>query len=101
MNRRTALMLMQSKTAVPLVGEWLEAFWCVECQETKWYHIHRQESSYPSQAATYRVAIAPPELWQQATGMIHPNGNPSVGEFTRRHARMVGHRGIRDFVFVG
>ncbi|QZZ20400.1 hypothetical protein J5X98_24655 [Leptothermofonsia sichuanensis E412] len=94
-NRRTALMLVQSKTAIPLVGEWLEAFWCAECQTTIWYHIRKQESHHPSQAASYQVAIAPPELWQQATGLIHPNGNPSVGEFTRRQARMVGYQGIR------
>ncbi|MCL6434890.1 MAG: hypothetical protein K6T90_11880 [Leptolyngbyaceae cyanobacterium HOT.MB2.61] len=96
-NRRNALLLVRSATAVPLVGEWLEAFWCPECQETKWYHIRKHESTDSSKAATYDAAVAPTELWQQATGMIHPNGNPSVGEFTRRQARLVGYQGIRGF----
>ncbi|WP_081603046.1 hypothetical protein [Fortiea contorta] len=92
-NRKDALMLVAAKTTVPLDGEWLEAFWCQECQATKWYHVSRQESKY-------ELSPAPPELWQQATGVIQPNGNPSVGEFTRRQAKMVDFQGVRDFRFI-
>lgn len=92
-NRREALMLVAAKTAVPLDGEWLEAFWCEECQETKWYHVCKCDSNY-------ELSLAPPELWQQATGVMHPNGNPSVGEFTSRHSRMMSHRSIQDFRFI-
>jgi hypothetical protein len=39
-------------------------------------------------------------LWQQVSGVIHPQGNPSVGEFTRRQSRMVGFQGVKEFSFV-
>ncbi|WP_265266429.1 hypothetical protein [Spirulina subsalsa] len=89
-SRLSALMLVASHTAVPLVGEWLEAFWCNECQETRWYYVRKVGER------VYEVQLAPRELWMQATGVINPEGNPSVGEFTRRQAR-AANSGIRDF----
>ncbi|MDM9379637.1 hypothetical protein QUB80_02830 [Chlorogloeopsis sp. ULAP01] len=94
-NRRIALMLLANQAAVPLEGEWIEAFWCEQCQQTSWYHIRKL------QERTYEVLVPPPEIWQQVTGVIDPQGNPSVGEFTRRHARLVGFNGLKDFQFVG
>jgi hypothetical protein len=93
-SRRNALMLVASQTAVPLEGEWIEAFWCKECQQTTWYYVRKTGDR------TYTIAPAPPELWQQATGVISPDGNPSVGEFTRRQARCLSHNSIKDFKFV-
>lgn len=92
LGRRRALMLIGTQTSVALEGEWLEAFWCDQCQSTKWYHVHKCDR-------TYHVSIAPRELWQQAMGVIHPEGNPSVGEFTRRHARMLSCSVTRQFKF--
>lgn len=94
MSRQNALILVAAKTAVPIEGEWLEAFWCDECDETKWYHVKKYDT-------TYKVLLAAPELWQQAIGVIDPDGNPTVGEFTRRHARMVSYNGSKDFRFHG
>jgi hypothetical protein len=94
-NRRNALLLFAHQTAVPLTGEWLEAFWCDHCQETKWYHVRRLEGG------KYELSLAPVELWMQATGVVNPQGNPSVGEFTRRQSRMIGVNGVKDFRFVG
>ena len=93
MNRRSAMMLVKSKTAVSLTGEWLEAFWCDECQETKWYHVRKVEER------RYMVSVAPRELWLQVDGVVYPGGNPSVGEFTLRSARGVG--SVKDFGVVG
>ncbi|MGJ5674908.1 MAG: hypothetical protein ACR9NN_15050 [Nostochopsis sp.] len=93
MGRQTALFLVAKKTAVPLQGEWLEAFWCDQCQEKKWYHLRKRDR-------IYEVSIAAPELWQQAMGVSYPEGNPSVGEFTRRHAKMVGSKSSKDFGFI-
>lgn len=90
LRKREALMLVAAKTAVPLEGEWLEAFWCEHCQETKWYHVRKHES-------VYEISLAPSELWQQATGVINPHRNPSVGEFTFRQAQVVGGNNIKDF----
>lgn len=94
MSRRSALMLVTNQTAVPIEGEWLEAFWCHECQQTKWYHVCKLSER------TYELSIAPRELWQQVTGVIDPQGNPSVGEFTRRNARLLSYNNIKDFKFV-
>ncbi|MDJ0734421.1 MAG: hypothetical protein QNJ47_10180 [Nostocaceae cyanobacterium] len=93
-RRRDALMLVASKTAVALEGEWLEAFWCEQCQSKQWYHVRKHER-------TYNLSVAPPELWQQAMGVINPQGNPSVGEFTRKNSRMLTYNGIKDFIFIG
>ena len=93
-GRKNALILVANKTAVPLEGEWLEAFWCDQCQQTKWYHVRKNDR-------TYEVSLAPQELWEQATGVILPDGNPSVGEFTRRQSRMLRYQGIKDFKCMG
>ena len=94
MGRQRSLLLIATHTAVQLESEWLEAFWCEQCQQRKWYHIHKVGDRQ------YKVAVASPELWRQAEGMIHPDGNPSVSEFTRRHARRIGHHGIKDFAVI-
>lgn len=94
MNRRNALLLVANQTAVPIEGEWLEAFWCEQCQQTKWYHVCKTDER------AYEIKLAPPDLWQQVTGVIDPQGNPSVGEFTRRHARLLNSCSIKDFQFV-
>ena len=89
MSRRSAMMLVQTKTTVSLVGEWLEAFWCEDCQETKWYHVKKIDER------RYTVSVAPRELWLQVDGVVYPGRNPSVSEFTLRSAR--GVRSRRDF----
>ncbi len=94
MGQRQARLSISARSTVPLPGEWLEAFWCDECQSTEWYHVHRRESRY-------EVAIAPQDLWQQAVGVVHPNGNPSVSEFTRDHSRMGHHPAVKDFRAIG
>ncbi|WP_026104410.1 hypothetical protein [Anabaena sp. PCC 7108] len=90
MRRREALMLVAAKTTVAIQGEWLEAFWCDHCQETNWYHVRKLES-------VYELSLAPAELWQQATGVINPHRNPSVGEFTFRQSHVIGGNSIKDF----
>ncbi|WP_071191466.1 hypothetical protein [Trichormus sp. NMC-1] len=90
MRRKQALMLVAAKTAVAIEGEWLEAFWCDNCQETKWYHVCKHQS-------VYELSLAPAELWQQATGVINPHRNPSVGEFTFRQSHVIGGNSIKDF----
>ncbi|BAT55548.1 hypothetical protein NOS3756_45360 [Nostoc sp. NIES-3756] len=95
MSRRTASLLIANQTVVPIQEEWLEAFWCQECHQTNWYHVHQCSDR------TYEISLAPRELWQQVTGVIDPHGNPSVGEFTRRNARQVSFHTLNDFYCVG
>lgn len=80
MNRKTALILMSNAAAVPLGGEWIEEFWCQDCQSKQWYHVRKQDRNYS-------LLIAPVELWQQAVGVTYPETNPSVSEFTLKQAR--------------
>ncbi|MEB3294323.1 MAG: hypothetical protein VKJ24_14285 [Synechococcales bacterium] len=80
LGRRNAQLLLMNQTTVSLSGEWLEAFWCPECQTKEWYHIKLHEG-------VYYVKSAPRSLWQQAVGVDAIDGNPSVGEFTRNAAK--------------
>ena len=92
-GRKTALLLAATQTTIPLEGEWLEAFWCPECEETTWYHVHKQGNQ------SYSLKLIHRELWEQVSGVIRPHGNPSISDFSRRHARMVKFGGYRDFKF--
>ncbi|ALF56445.1 hypothetical protein ACX27_18260 [Nostoc piscinale CENA21] len=94
MSRRNALILVANRTAVPLEGEWLEAFWCEHCQQTRWYHVRKRDER------TYEISTAPQELWQQATGVISSHGNPSVSEFTRRSAKDITYQTLSSFQVV-
>jgi hypothetical protein len=93
-GQHTALLLIKTHTAIPLQGEWLEAFWCDQCQRTEWYYVKKTNRSY-------ELNVAPAELWQQVQGVTHPGGNPSVSEFTLKSSRMVGHQGMKQYQFVG
>ncbi|MBV5259701.1 hypothetical protein FLX56_14885 [Synechococcus moorigangaii CMS01] len=93
LSRRKALLLVATRTTVPLNGEWLEAFWCKCCQDTKWYHVRKRDREY-------QLSLASSELWQQATGVISHQGNPSVGEFTRRQSQCHGSTIVKDFRFI-
>jgi hypothetical protein len=97
-GRQNARMLVAAKTAIGLQDEWLEAFWCDQCEQTKWYHVKKHIHKVSTkEVRTYEVSIASPEFWQQAAGVINSEGNPSVGEFTRRQAQMVGNKSRKDF----
>ncbi len=78
-GKRSARMLIATQGAVTLNDEWLEKFWCSICQESNWYHICKCDRAY-------NLSVAP-ELWQRTVGVSALEGNPSVGEFTRRQAR--------------
>ncbi len=87
----SAQLLIKSHTTIGVTGEWVEAFWCDSCQKTEWYHV------YKTGDRSYELSLAPSELWQSVGGVVHPNGNPSVGEFTRNAARMKGYQGLKAF----
>ncbi len=95
-GRQNALILIASQTAVLLEDEWLEAFWCDECQRTEWYHVKtiNKSSSQNTGSSSYSISVAPPQLWKQATGVDETRGNPSVSEFTRRNSKMLGYKNL-------
>ncbi len=90
-NSLAAQQLIKSHTTIGVTGEWVEAFWCDSCQQTQWYHVFKTGDR------TYKITLAPDKLWQSVGGVVHPNGNPSVGEFTRSAARMKGYQGLKAF----
>lgn len=91
LSRKRSLLLVANRTTISLDGEWLEAFWCGMCATKTWYHVCKMGDR------TYSLKPAPQDLWQQVNGVIQACGNPSVGEFTYRHARRPGSQHIKDF----
>lgn len=81
MSKRKSRTVIASHRTVLLSGEWLEAFWCEHCQAQEWYHVCRDIDGQ------YSISLASRELWQQVDGVKSGRGNPSVSEFTLRHAR--------------
>ena len=79
-GKLNAQLSIKSRTTILIENEWLEEFWCIECQKTEWYHVQKH-------GRIYHLSVASRELWQQATGVSPAYGNPSVGEFTRRQAQ--------------
>lgn len=91
MRKRMALSMMASYTTVAIEGEWLEAFWCEECQQNEWYWISRMEG------AIYSLSRISTNLWQQAQGVMITSGNPTVSEFTRRQSKRPNYQDAKDF----
>jgi len=94
MGRRASIRVMASYTTVPLEGEWLESFWCEECQQAEWYWVTQDEER------SYTISKISEDLWQQAQGVILSTGNPTVSEFTRRQSKRMNYHGVKDFVMV-
>lgn len=91
MSRQASLNVIASHTTVPLEGEWLEAFWCEECQQNEWYRVTQS----PEKA--YTLSSVPEQLWRQAQGVTFPGGNPTVSEFTQRQSRRMKYHAAKDF----
>ncbi len=83
LSLKRSRLAMTAQSTVPLNGEWLEAFWCAECQATCWYHVCKREG-------TYSLSKVPDILWKQASGVVEPWLNPSVSEYSYRHSRLRG-----------
>ena len=82
---------MANHATVALTGEWLESFWCEECQQNEWYWVVR------SPEGRYTLKTVPADLWERSQGGILTEGNPTVSQFTRRHSRQPSYRGMKDF----
>lgn len=81
MGAKTARLVINTHGTVPLSDEWLEAFWCSQCQASQWYHVRKLGDRQ------YQVQAAPAALWRQVSGVIDPHRNPSISEFSDRAAR--------------
>lgn len=95
LKRSTATQLLaQYGNVLPLLSEWLEGFWCQSCSEVRWWYVKRSEQHH------YQIDPIPHGLWEKVSGVIRPEGNPSVGQYTRQSARASGVHGLKQFNFV-
>lgn len=95
MGKRRATELLAAYHNVLTIGnEWLENFWCEGCQESRWWHVIRHDR------VVHELKPISREIWERASGVIRPEGNPTIGEFTRRNARACGKLGMQQFRFV-
>ncbi|MEB3199675.1 MAG: hypothetical protein VKK62_03990 [Synechococcaceae cyanobacterium] len=95
MSKRKADELLSAyRRVLPLSDEWLECFWCDACDTSQWWHVKRLDRY------EHVLSPVPRELWEQASGVIRPEGNPTVSQFTRRHARATGVTGMRQYRFL-
>lgn len=93
-KRRADELLAAYRRVLPLTDEWIECFWCDDCARTSWWHVQRHDRH------TYSLNKVPRELWEQATGVIRVEGNPTVSQFSRRQARAGGVQGLRQYRFL-
>jgi hypothetical protein len=95
LSRKKADEILQAhRRVVALTDEWLECFWCESCQSSTWWHVRRHDR------LSYSLSVVERELWEQASGVIRPEGNPSVSQFSRREARATGVQGLRQYRFL-
>ncbi len=93
-KRRADELLAAYRRVLPLTDEWIECFWCDDCACTSWWHVKRHDRH------DYSLNKVPRELWEQATGVIRVEGNPTVSQFSRRQARATGVLGMRQYRFL-
>lgn len=93
-RRRADALLAAYHRVLPLSDEWLEGFWCDACSCTSWWHVRRNERH------GYTLNAVARELWEQASGVIRAEGNPTVSDFSRRQARASGVHGLRQYRFL-
>ena len=93
-KRRADELLAAYRRILPLSNEWIECFWCEECASSSWWHVRRHDRH------DYSLETVSRELWEQATGVIRAEGNPTVSQFTRRQARAGGVHGLRQYRYL-
>ncbi len=93
-RRRSDELLQAYRHVLPLENEWLEAFWCEGCGCSRWWHVQRHGG------LEHSLRPVPRELWEQASGVIRPEGNPTISQFSRRQARATGVQGLKQFRFL-
>ena len=81
MNARKAKLIINAYPVLVLSDEWLEELFCPQCGNCRWFHVTRHNT------AQHTVRWAPRELWEQVAHVDPAAANPTVSEYTPRHAR--------------
>ena len=84
MNAKKAKLIINAYPVLVLSNEWLEELFCPECGSSRWFHVIKHD------AVRHTVRWAPRELWEQVAHVDPTSANPTVSEYTRRHARRNG-----------
>ena len=81
MKARKAKLIISAYPVLVLSNEWLEQLFCSQCGSCRWFHVTKHDS------VRHTVRWAPRELWEQVAHVDPTQANPTVSEYSRRHAR--------------
>jgi len=88
MSSRKARLVINAYPVLVLSNEWLEELFCPDCGMARWCHVIRHDKVH------HEVRWAPRDLWEQVAHVDPVTANPSVSEFSRRHARRGGRKRV-------
>ena len=81
MNAKKAKLIINAYPVLVLSNEWLEELFCPQCGSCSWFHVTKHD------AVLHTVRWAPRDLWEQVAHVDPTAANPTVSDYTRRHAR--------------
>ena len=80
-SARKAKLIINAYPVLVLSNEWLEELFCPQCGSCRWFHVTKHD------AVRHTVRWAPREVWEQVAHVDPTAANPTVSDYTRRHAR--------------
>ena len=81
MSFKRAKLIINAYPVLVLSDEWLEELFCPQCGCNRWCHVTKHDR------VAHSVRWAPRDLWEQVAHVDPTAANPTVSEYTRRHAR--------------
>ena len=81
MTAKRAQLVIHAYPVLVLSDEWLEELFCPQCGTSRWCHITKHDR------VNHSVRWAPRGLWEQVAHVDPTAANPTVSDYTRRHAR--------------
>ena len=80
-SAKKAQLIINAYPVLVLSNEWLEELFCPKCGSRRWFHVIKNDT------VLHTVRWAPRDLWEQVAQVDPTNANPTVSDYTRRHAR--------------
>ena len=81
-SRDNIIYLTAAKIPCYLEDEWLECFWCSECNKNNFYHVKKWRNG--SYQALPPIATS---AWNRAVGVAYPEGIPGISQYSQRFAK--------------
>ena len=79
-SSRKGQLILDTYPVLVLSNEWLEELFCPKCGGSRWCHVVKHD------AVLHTVRWTPRELWEQVAHVDPTTANPTVSEYSRRHA---------------